>query len=406
VVLLLAGAASGLAGAGLVGLLRLTQHLAYGYAATFPAAVAAAPPWQRVLAPTVGGLLAGLAWMVLRRRHTPTLEAAVRSAAPPLPLGRSLAEAVTQIVLVGSGASIGREGAPRLAGAALASTLATIAHLSRRWRRVVVAAAAGAGLGTVYNAPLAGAIFAVEVLGIRFAPGNLVAVLTVSGAAAATAWPILGTAPTFNYPEPDAGWPVWAWVPLAAVLGLLLGRGFVAAIDVAARLRPPANWRLPLQIAAVGAVVGVASIWFPMLPGNGKGIVLEALTSDGSLLIFAALVVLKPLATAATYGSGADGGLIAPSLSTGAAAGAAVALLGSLLGVNLPVAAFALVGGAAMLAVTQHAPFFAAMFVLELAHPPTSVAAAAVLSALIAGWISRSQRPITPDESEIEAVLR
>jgi H+/Cl- antiporter ClcA len=404
-VLIGSGVASGLAGAALIGLLRLTQHLAYGYAANFPAAVAGAPAWQRVLAPTLGGLVAGVAWMVLRRKQTPSVEVAVGTSTR-LPLRRSLAEAVTPIVLVGSGASIGREGAPRLAGAALASALATFARVPHRWRTVAVAGAAGAGLGTVYNAPLAGAVFALEVLGIRLLPGNLVAVLTVSAAAAATSWPILGTAPAFSYVEPDAGWPVWLWVPIAAVLGLVLGRGFVAAINLAGRLRPSATWRLPIGIAAVGCAVGVLSIWLPMLPGNGKGIVLETLTSEGSLLVFAALVVLKPLATAATYGSGADGGLIAPSLSTGASAGAAVALVGAMLGLNLPVAAFALVAGAGILAVTQRAPFFAAMFVLELAHPPLSVAAAVALCALLAGGLSWWRRPNAPDEAAIEAALR
>jgi H+/Cl- antiporter ClcA len=392
-VLVGAGVASGVAGAALVGLLRLVQHLAYGFADTFPAAVEGAAPWRRVLAPTLGGALAGLAWIVLRRYRTPSVMEASGPKAPRLPLLRSLADAATQIVLVGSGASIGREGAPRLAGAALASALATWARQPRRWRSVAVAAAAGAGLGTVYNAPIAGAIFAVEVLGVSFAPGNVVAIFVVSGAAAITAWPILGTSPTFSYVGPDATWPVWLWVPVAVVIGMALGRGFLALIALAARLRPSPDWRLPVGIATVGALVGVLSIWLPTLPGNGKGIVLETLSTPGSLLVFAALAVVKPLATAATYGAGADGGLIAPSLSTGAAAGAAVALAGASLGLPLPVAAFALTCGAAILATTQRAPFFAAMFVLELVHPPLAVAAAVAICAVAAGWLSQTIWP-------------
>lgn len=389
VAVVVSGVLSGLIGAVMALMLRWVQHIAYGSSVTTILEAEAAPPWRRVLAPALGALICGLVWWRTRRRSSTGVEAAVAERPRHLPVGRSLLEATNQIVLVGTGASIGRETAPRLAAAAFGSVTSSALGLSVRWRRLVVAAAAGAGLGTVYNVPLAGAVFTLEILAVGFTRVSVVIAAAVSAIAVLTSWPILGTAPTFVFPADPVEPAVWAWALIVAAPAAGLGLWFNQLLRWGTRLRPRNDWHLPVAMTAVGLTTGVLSIWLPAIPGNGKGIVQEALAASGTLLTFAALMLFKPLTTAATHASGATGGFLAPSLGTGAAFGATVALLGQAAGQDWSVPAFALVAAVAMLATTQRAPWFAAAFGWELARPPLELAVplllAAWLAALIAG---------------------
>ena len=137
--------------------------------------------------------------------------------------------------------------------------------------------------------------------------------------------------------------------------------------------RLPDGWGLPPAIGAAGLATGAASLWLAVLPGNGRDAFQAALSSPavpGAAAALVGVVVLKPLLTGATLGAGATGGLLAPSFSLGASAGAAVAVGLGAAGAPMSVAALALVGAGAALAVTQRAPVFAAVFVWELTRGP------------------------------------
>ncbi|HUO37959.1 MAG TPA: chloride channel protein, partial [Mycobacterium sp.] len=122
-----------------------------------------------------------------------------------------------------------------------------------------------------------------------------------------------------------------------------------------------------------GLVTGICSIWMPQLPGNGKSIILQTLSGGETLIPIAAVVLLKPLLTALFLRAGAEGGMLTPALSTGVATGAFVGLAVNQLGGHASVATFGLIGGAAVLGITQGAPVFAAVFTAELTHPPWTV---------------------------------
>lgn len=387
--MVVAGVAVGIAGSLLTLLLHLVQQVAYGYTGeTFLIGVEHADPLTRVIAPTVGMGLCGLAWMWLRTRPLPDVKDASDERPRRLPLGRSTLDAALQIVAVGSGASIGREGAPRQVGGALASAISSLLGAPTGLRRRLVVAGAGAGLAVVYNVPLSGVLFGAEVLAGGFGPAGLAVSIGVCGLAVLVSWPLLGTAPTYAYPATDVGAAAVVWAVVAAPLCAGLGWLFSAIMRRFARVRPQPGWRLPVAAALGGLTIGVAAIWWPSLPGNGKGIVQLALAGGGSLLTFAVLILLKPLATGITYGSGVTGGFLTPALGTGAALGAAVALVGDASGQAWSVAAFALIGAVGVLAVTQRAPWFAAVFGWELAHPPLVVLVLLLVVALGSAWLA------------------
>ncbi len=144
--MLLAGLGAGLTGAVFWLLLHGVQHVAFGMATRDGVdTVAGVPFWRRLLAPTVTGLLAGLGWWRLRRRHVEPVTTVLRDPARRLAFLPTWADAIIQTIVVGAGASIGREGAPRQGAAAVATWISDRLRLDQADRRVLVGAAAGAG---------------------------------------------------------------------------------------------------------------------------------------------------------------------------------------------------------------------------------------------------------------------
>jgi len=393
VAMVVSGVVVGVAAALLTMLLHGVQHLAFGYVeGSFLVGVEHSDPLTRIVAPTVGGVLSGLGWMVLRKRRIPRVEEGVALRPRRLPVGRLSVDAMLQVVAVGTGSSIGREGAPRQVGGALASAASTLAGLPIDLRRRLVAAGAGAGLAVVYNVPLSGVVFAAEVLAGGFGPLALLVSTVVCGTAVVVSWPLLGDASTYVYPGGSLDLSIWWWAVLGAPLAAGLGGLFDLMLRGAERLRPEPSWRLPLWAGLGGLVVGTLSVWWPSLPGNGKGIVQLAFAGGAAFAAFAVLVVLKPLATSVSYGSGIAGGFLTPALGAGAALGSAVALAGEAAGQHWSVAGFALIGAVGVLAARQGTPWFAATFGWELAHPPLLMAIPLLLAAWAATLVVRLVR--------------
>lgn len=363
------GIASGFAGVALTLLLHLVQHLAFGYTEnTFLLGVERAPAWRRVAAMACGGLLVAAGWWLLRRRvdvEEISVTRALRDPDPRLPLVPTFTDAVLQIIGVGVGASLGREGAPRQAGAALAEVLTRHWGMSPPLRRTLVACGAGAGLAAVYNVPVAGALFALELLLVSSKPVDIVLAVVTSGIATVVAWPVLSSSAT--YWTGPTHFQITALV-LAAVLGPLaglLGVGFVRLMTVARRHAPTGALMMP-TIAAAFACVGGLAIAYPQLLGNGKGQAQLSFAGILPLALAGVLVMLKPAATATCLAGGAIGGLLTPALATGAALGVFIGRLWAEIWPDASVTCCAIVGAAALLAATQRAPLMAVAITLEL----------------------------------------
>lgn len=362
------GVLAGLAGAALMALLRVVSAVTYGnWGEDFLAAVQHAAASRRVLALVAAGVVAGAGRWALRRWTGPggsEVSAALWLHQGRMPFARSMGTAVLSVVIVGMGASLGREAGPRQAGAAFAAWLSDWAGLTAAHRRVLVACGAGAGLACVYNVPLGGALMTLEVMLGSMSLRLVLPALATSWIATAVGWVALPQAPTYQV-APMALSP--SLMAFAAVLGPVAGLaavGYVRLIKIASVHRPRDVW-LPLAPVPVFAAVGALAVPYPQLLGNGKDIVqltFEAAPAAATLL---ALLLLKPPATAASLGSGAPGGLFTPTIACGA-------LLGSLAGQGwtqlwpAPAAAFAVVGASALLSAAMQAPVAGVVMMLEL----------------------------------------
>lgn len=247
-------------------------------------------------------------------------------------------------------------------------------NLTPRDREILLGCAAGAGLAAVYSVPAGGALFALQVV---LRTWNLRAVgtaLVTSSLAVATAAPVTHDQPAQHWPSPELSYLLTGVAILLAPLTLGVGLVFNRVMDAArsrARRMPGDRWLLMPALAVAGLLVGICSHWWPELPGNGSSVLVVSL--DGSLTLAGAavLVVLKPLLTALFLRAGGVGGLLTPALATGAATGAVIALAVNVwTPIQLSVPAVALACAAGVLAVTQNAPMWAAIFVWELARPP------------------------------------
>lgn len=307
------GLGTGACAAALTLILQAVQHFVWpGTAATLLDAAAQATPWRHILVLLGAGLVTGAGQIVLVRltsSNSIDITEAIWFSAGRLPALRTLGSAVLSVVVVGMGASLGREGAPKQAGAVIANALSDRAHFSDEQRRLLVACGAGAGMAAAYGVPLGGALFALEVLrgilGLRLV---LPALLT-SVIATATAWLVLPNTPTYVLPHFDES---AANLVLALLIGPIIGLASVAFVRIIAqadRFRPKHWRRLVAPILALG-LLGLVSIRFPQLLGNGKDIVQLAFSDQISFALLLALLVLKPFCHRAVSGKRCTGRLV------------------------------------------------------------------------------------------------
>jgi H+/Cl- antiporter ClcA len=367
------GLLAGLAGLATTLLLRSLEHLTYHY--TFGSlleGVTGSSPVRRALGPMVGGALAGLGWWMLRSRaDVPSLSAAVANPERIrlLPFG---VDAALQVLVVGSGASLGREVAPRQLAMALGDVaMGWLKRLSARDREILLACAAGAGLGAVYAVPLGGALFTVRIMLKTWHPRALGAALITSSLAVAVASLVTHDQPNLHWPNPHVSYRLIGYALALAPLSLVLGLAFNRLMAAARQAALTRSWLLIPAIAVAGLLIGVCSRWWPELPGNGKSILTTTLAGGMTVETAAVVLVLKPLLTAVFLRAGAVGGMFTPALATGAAAGTLfVLIINAATGTQFHVPAISLAGAAGVLAVTQRAPLWAGVFVWELARPP------------------------------------
>ncbi|MFP5204877.1 MAG: chloride channel protein, partial [Acidobacteriota bacterium] len=196
----LIGASTGLAAAALTRLLEVVQRAVWhGSGTDILEAARQASAWRHILVLLAAGALTGVGQIVLKQLSSGNgidTTAAIWFYAGRMPALRTLGSAVLSIFAVGMGASMGREGAPKQAGAVFANLFADAGTLSDEQRRLLVACGAGAGMAAAYGVPLGGALFALEVmrgkLALRFVLPALIASLIATG----VSWVALPNAPT------------------------------------------------------------------------------------------------------------------------------------------------------------------------------------------------------------------
>ena len=322
-----------------------------------------------------GAACALAAWLVRRfAPHAtgsgiPHVELVLRREVPPAPVILLPVKFVGGLLAIGSGLALGREGPSVQMGSTLAHFIAGLAQ--RPWAdcRVLMAAGAGAGLATAFNAPIAGAIFVLEELVQRFEHRIALAALAASATAIATARAILGDAPDFAVmpidPVPALGQPLFLVLGvIAGLLGVVFNRSLLATIAAFGRLRILPEMRAALVGAAVAAIA-----WFaPGLVGGGDGLTQSALSGAGSLAWLPLIFLLRVVMGHASYAAGTPGGLFAPLLVLGAQAGLlfGVGCAGLFPGLGIPAPAFAVVGMAALFTGIVRAPLTGIVLITEM----------------------------------------
>jgi H+/Cl- antiporter ClcA len=387
------GVATGLLGDLMMLLLFNVEHWAFGYSSgSFQDGVTHASSLRRLLLPLSAGLFGGVAWFLLRRstRGEPSeIDEAVWNGTGELSPRRCIGTSVISEIVIGMGASMGREAAPKLLGGMSGTVTAGWAGLSLAQRRLLVACGAGAGLAAVYNVPLGGAIFTAEVLCGRIALPTVLPALACSWIATTTAWLYLPVDPTYvGIPSYQASASLYVWAILVGPLIGLLATAYIRGIGWLSHHRLGGWKAITAPVVAVG-VLGAIGLAYPQLFGNGKGIARDAFNGHSGLLLLLALFLLKPVVTGLCLGSGASGGLFTPVLATGAALGGCLGLAWSHLWAGTPAGAFAMVAAAAMIGAAMQAPLAGVALVLELTHSGFALMAPMIAATVLATVISR-----------------
>jgi chloride channel protein, CIC family len=393
--IVLTGLGTGASAAALTLILQAVQHFTWpGRGATLLDAAAEAAPWRHILVLLGAGVVTGVGQILVRLTSSNSIDIteAIWFSAGRLPALRTLGSAVLSVVVVGMGASLGREGAPKQAGAVIANVLSDKASLSDEQRRLLVACGAGAGMAAAYGVPLGGALFALEVLRGMLALRLVLPALLTSVIATATAWLVLPNAPTYVIPHFDSSLTNLALAFLVGPIAGLVSVAFVRTIAWADRNRPKRWRRLVAPVMALG-LLGLVSIPFPQLLGNGKDIAQLAFADQMPFRLLLILLVLKPAASVLCLGSGVPGGLFTPSLALGALLGAVLGHGCSFFWPELNPALVAVVGAGAMLAATTQGPISAVVLIMELTGQDRSFIAPLLLAVVIATLVSRVIEP-------------
>ncbi len=389
----LTGVATGLLGDLLMLILFTVEHLAFGYhSGSFESGVEHASGLRRVMSLAIAGVFGGVAWYLLRRYtkgQRSEVDDVLWNGSGELSWRRSLGTSVISEVVIGMGASIGREAAPKLMGGVSGSLLARWVHLTSAQRRLLVACGAGAGLAAVYNVPLGGALFTAEILCGSLNLPVILPALACSWTATLTAWIYLPAhatyigVPAYPFVAPELVWAVLAG-PVIGVVSV----GFIRLIGWVS-LHRPTGWKAILAPLGAFTILGLIGLRYPQLFGNGKGMAHDVFLGGGGFALLFALFALKPLVTALCLGSGASGGLFTPTMSTGAVLGGFLGMVWSLLWPGAPVGAYAMIGASAMIGAAMQAPLAALALVLELTHSGFQLMIPMMAATMIATATSR-----------------
>jgi CIC family chloride channel protein len=389
---LLTGLGAGVAAAILTRLLFAVQHACWPGPHLLEAAQQA-DARHHLMILLAAGAVTGAGQVLVRRLaagNSIDITAALSNFAGRLPALRTLATATLSVVVVGMGASLGREGAPKQAGAVLANALADRAALTDEQRRLLVACGAGAGLAAAYGVPLGGALFAVEVLRGVLALRLILPALLASACAAGVAWLLaMPNEPTYVIPSYSLSASVICWAVVAGPIAGVFSVGFVRVIAWADRNKPKGTARLLAPLGTLG-VIGALSIPFPQVLGNGKDIAALAFGGQVAVPLLLARVVVRPFATVLCLGSGVPGGLFTPSLATGALLGGVLGSAWSLMWPGVPPGLYAVIGAAAFLAATTHGPISSIVLVMELTGRDRSFILPMLLAVVTATVVART----------------
>ena len=370
---IIVGVAGGFGAVGFRYLINFFQTISYGSADELLGVVASVPWYYRIAIPAIGGLIVGpIVYFFAREAKGHGVPEVMYSVALQRGIIRKrivAIKALVSAVCIGTGGSVGREGPIVQIGSAVGSTLGQLFKVSGSRMRTMVGCGAAAGIAATFNAPIAGSIFAIEIILGEFEIASFSPIVISAVSATAISRHFLGDIPAFILPAYILHSPME--FPLYAILGVLCA--LVAVAFTLFLYRAEDTWnaiKFPEYLKAVlgGLMMGTMGLVFPQVLGVGYGAIDLALMVKLSWWFMALLALFKILATSITIGSGGSGGIFAPSLFMGAMAGGAFGAVAHHFfpSVAVSAGAYAVVGMGAVVAATTHGPLQAILIIFEM----------------------------------------
>ncbi|WP_018123767.1 chloride channel protein [Desulfovibrio oxyclinae] len=355
-------------------LLKSMQWLFYQHSGEFLEYAHEIPMWAKVSMPALGGLIVGLVVHFFaseaKGHGVPEVMQAIALRGGVIRKRVAAAKIFASAVTIGSGGSVGREGPMVQIGSSIGSSIGQVFKVPSRHMRTMIGCGAAAGIAATFNAPIAGVLFALEIIIGDWGMTSFSPVVLSSVTATAISRYYFGNFPAFEIPHYAVVSP-WEYLmyPFLGVASGLIALSFTRILyafeDGFEGLRFMPEWIKP---AVGGAMLGVLVIFCPESFGVGFGAMNLSLTNQMGFVMLFALIWVKILASSLTLGSGGSGGIFAPSLFIGAMTGGAFGSLMNIMfpGVTASPGAYALVGMGGLVAGTTYAPITAILIIFEM----------------------------------------
>ncbi len=369
----LVGLAGGFGAIGFRYLIGFIQEIAYGSGENLIELAPLTPWYLRIWIPALGGLVVGpLVYFLAREAKghgVPEVMEAVALRSGIIRKRIVVVKSLASAISIGTGGSVGREGPIVQIGSAIGSSMGQVLRVSEDRIRTLVGCGAAAGIAATFNAPVAGSMFALEIILGDFGLATFSPIVISSVVATAVSRHFLGNSPAFLVPAYQL---VSAWeLPLYVIMGFfcaLISVTFTTVLYRAEDFFDHLKFPEYLKAFLGGLILGFMGLQFPHVLGVGYAAIDMALMQQLAWWLLLLLVGFKILATSITIGSGGSGGIFAPSLFMGAMAGG---FFGSVVhhffpGVTASPGAYSIVGMGAVVSGTTHGPLTAILILFEM----------------------------------------
>lgn len=361
----LIGVLTGLGVAALNWAIILTERAVFGVDhLTNGDPTSAVSPFRLSLTLLILGVLLSWAWYYLERHGAEETSVTDAMAGRTMPLLPTAGSAFLQVISVAAGAPVGRENAPRLIGALSASRLACRVKIDSSAQRILIAAAAGAGLGASFHLPLAGAIFTLELLLVEMSAQAVIAAMLTSATAAAVTGMFVTPHPVYHSVAVTENLPTLGVAILVGFLTGLAGHLFGKLSRLAVQHRARGTqmlWQMPLGFLVIAAI----SYFVPGVSANARFTTDTIFTAETAVFGLLLIGILRVIAIVLAFRVGVIGGTLTPAFGLGAIFGSLIGIALQPLFPDMPVGVFAVLGAAAFLSTAMAAPMFGMIAAIE-----------------------------------------
>ncbi|EPJ48088.1 MAG: hypothetical protein OFPI_30810 [Osedax symbiont Rs2] len=290
-----------------------------------------------------------------------------------IPAKNLIAQFVTAVVALVSGQSVGREGPAIYMGASLSSILGQFLQVPHNSQRLLLACGAAAAISAAFNTPLAGVIFAMEVILLDYTIAGFTPIIVASVSSTLVMRLIFSADPIFD--APAFATLSYLEIPWILVLGVAIGCIAVLFIKLMLQTRKVQHWPLAYRLILAGGLTGLVATLYPQGMGTGYDTISESFATQLDISLLLGILLAKLILTPIILGLGIPAGLIGPSLFIGALAGAGLGFAGHyLIGIPLQhIGLYAMLGMGAMMAAVLNAPLAALIALLELTYSPNII---------------------------------